>query len=301
MPDAVPTSHDSWWCKADDEYAFLGFSYEVTSCQSKSKMTKEFKDIRERFKGRYIRMYGNCDKADFYDDLIDAAWEAGIGVHALIWFGWDNPDAWKSRKAAFMKAVKSNSKAPYVIRVLQFGSEPLFDSAISPGDLASQVKKAKKELSDYGIPVTVSEMAYGYTKSGGAKEVLEAIDSVNIHTLPFFSTKASTGGKAWSIVTDDLDWFHKQADGKKVIMSQNGWPSEQYDGVRPNSDAAVANIKNEKAYFDLLDSKCSYFKESPGGGVGWFAHLYSDYMEPGYGVLDGSGSPKFDFKPKTSC
>jgi hypothetical protein len=34
MPSTVPSSTQSWWCPADTEYAFLGFSYEVTACSS---------------------------------------------------------------------------------------------------------------------------------------------------------------------------------------------------------------------------------------------------------------------------
>lgn len=52
---------------------------------------------------------------------------------------------------------------------------------------------AKANLASVGIPVTVSEMAYGYQKSGGAQEVLDAVDFVNIHVLPFFAQDASTG------------------------------------------------------------------------------------------------------------
>ncbi len=33
MPSDVPASTDGWWCNPSDEYAFLGFSYEVTSCK----------------------------------------------------------------------------------------------------------------------------------------------------------------------------------------------------------------------------------------------------------------------------
>lgn len=32
MPTDVPDSLDNWWCDMDDEYAFLGFSYEISAC-----------------------------------------------------------------------------------------------------------------------------------------------------------------------------------------------------------------------------------------------------------------------------
>jgi hypothetical protein len=85
MPSGVPNSLDGWWCNADEEYAFLGFSYEVTACiypssfhfssyssffcyrpgQSLSLLKKEFGDVRNRFNGRYIRLYGACDRQGF--------------------------------------------------------------------------------------------------------------------------------------------------------------------------------------------------------------------------------------------
>lgn len=34
MPNATPRTLDGWWCDQRDEYAFLGFSYEVTECES---------------------------------------------------------------------------------------------------------------------------------------------------------------------------------------------------------------------------------------------------------------------------
>jgi exo-beta-1,3-glucanase (GH17 family) len=92
-----------------------------------------------------------------------------------------------------LNTLQSNPKAKFVTRGVQFGSEPLFDHVLSPDQLAAQVLSAKKDLATLGIPVTVSELAYGYQENGGAQNVLDAIDFINIHMLPFFSSKASTG------------------------------------------------------------------------------------------------------------
>ena len=32
MPATLPSSLDGWWCDSDTEYAFMGFSYEITQC-----------------------------------------------------------------------------------------------------------------------------------------------------------------------------------------------------------------------------------------------------------------------------
>jgi len=53
-----------------------------------------------------------------------------------------------------------------------------------------------------------------------------------------------------------------------------------------------------QAYYDLLDSKCSYFKEQ---NIGYFAHLYSEAQGAGYGIVGFDGKPKFAFNPRTSC
>lgn len=44
-------------------------------------------------------------------------------------------------------------------RVVQFGSEPLYDWAIDVNQLASELWSLKGTLSSLGIPVTISEMA----------------------------------------------------------------------------------------------------------------------------------------------
>ena len=154
------------------------------------------------------------------DDVIAAAWEAGIGVHALVWFGFDGDDKWKTRRDALFASIKSNPKAPFVTRVVQFGSEPLFDGVLSPEELTTQVQAAQKTLKSVGVPVTVSEMQYGYAENGGAQNVLDAIDSINIHMLPFFAGDAGKAKDAWPIVQRDLNWFIKHGKGKKMYLDE---------------------------------------------------------------------------------
>ena len=85
MPNTVPKDTTGWWCDTSDEYAFVGFSYEVTACtsahllmhrqtlithllisgQSRQTLKNHFKDIRQNFQGRYVRLYGACDRPGF--------------------------------------------------------------------------------------------------------------------------------------------------------------------------------------------------------------------------------------------
>ncbi|PIL34111.1 hypothetical protein GSI_03822 [Ganoderma sinense ZZ0214-1] len=298
---ALPSDNTNWWCDPATEYAFLGFSYEVTACQSKAQLQKEFSDIRYHFDSRYVRLYGACDRDGFYDDIVEAAWDNQLGVHALVWFGFDGSDIWKTRRDTLFGALHANPKAKFVTRVVQFGSEPLFDDVLPHAQLAQQVTLAKQNLSSLHIPVTVSELAYGYQERGGAQDVLNAIDSINIHMLPFFAQTASTSDKAWPLVENDLNWFIKHGNGKKMYFDENGWPSVTSEGVQPNSPDAVADIPNEQGYYELLDQHCTDLKAVVGGGIGWFAHIYSDDQEPGYGIYNSDGVLKFPFSPRTSC
>jgi hypothetical protein len=153
-------------------------------------------------------------------------------------FGFDGDDLWIRRRETLFADLHSNSKAKFVTRVVQFGSEPLFDGVMSPKDLTAEVVAAKARLSSLRIPITVSEMAFGYQRWGGAPDVLDAVDFINIHMLPFFAQAASVGewflvliygsyhdimlsAKAsWPLVQADLNWFIAHGNGKKMYFDE---------------------------------------------------------------------------------
>lgn len=82
-----------------------------------------------------------------------------------------------------------------------------------------------------------------YQERGGAQDVLDAIDSINIHMLPFFSAEASTGlfwipvsearnnansiaNNSWHLVLSDLQWFIDHGKGKKMYFDEV-WSSKR--------------------------------------------------------------------------
>lgn len=120
--------------------------------------------------------------------------------------------------------------------------------------------------------------------------------------LPFFANDASTVPNSWGGIQYDINWFlDRTASKKKIFFSQTGWPSN--DSVwKANSPNTQASLDYEKQYFALLDSKCSYFKTLPVGGLGWFAHVWNDDGVPGWGIVEGqNGNLKFPFSAQTSC
>lgn len=131
-----------------------------------------------------------------------------------VQFGFDGDDKWQDRRDSLLDTLHSNPKAKFVTRGVQFGSEPLFDHVLTAYDLTSQVKSAQNNLAPLGIQVTVSELAYGYQETDNSHLVLDAIDYINIHMLPFFSQKATKGEAIlmqgfWSL-TDATSFFRQR-------------------------------------------------------------------------------------------
>lgn len=82
-------------------------------------------------------------------------------AHSRIQFGFNLDDIWIGRRDTLLANLHSNPRAKFVTRVLQFGSEPLFDNVLPHEELTRQVQAAQANLSSLGIPVTVSELAFG--------------------------------------------------------------------------------------------------------------------------------------------
>lgn len=77
------------------------------------------------------------------------------------------------------------------------------------------MKAAKATLISLKISVTISEMAYGFQKHNGATDVLDAIDVVDAHILPFFASDASTGecARDWATNQIAMILFHFRRPG----------------------------------------------------------------------------------------
>lgn len=167
-------------------------------------------------------------------------------MHALVWFGFDGDDIWKTRRDSLFASLHSNPKAKFVTRVVQFGSEPLFDNVLPHKQLAQQVVQAKQNLTSLDIPVTVSELAYGYQERGGAQDVLDAIDSINIHMLPFFSQEASTANMSWPLVQQDLQFFIDHGNGKKMYLDEvslSGFAANCFSKTCPTERLAICHVR----------------------------------------------------------
>lgn len=97
--------------------------------------------------------------------LNPASWEFGflrfllyytadLGVHALVWFGFEGGKEWIQRSQDLIATLNTNPKAPFVTRAVQFGSEPLFDQAVSVTSLKNRIASMQRNLTSLQIPVS---------------------------------------------------------------------------------------------------------------------------------------------------
>jgi len=103
-----------------------------------------------------------------------------VGIMPLVWFGFDGSTTlYKTRINKLVATIKRNPKAPYVVRSVTIGSEPLFDWAIGANDLAATIVDVRKQLAPYTgkekMQITTSEMPYGYTIHGDAPRVFDTV------------------------------------------------------------------------------------------------------------------------------
>jgi len=200
------------------------------------------------------------------------------------------------------RAVRILHSCPLTLVFAANYSEPLYDSVLPAARLANEVKKLKSQVAHYGIKVAISEMQYAYTVRHGSQAILDAIDVVHAHQLPFFNKDATTGANAWPSVSSSTSWFiQKTKNSKKIIFTQTGWPTNTKTW-KANSPKGVASVQSSKEYADLLDKNCELMKKLAGhGGIGWFWQIWSDTSLDGWGIIGSNGKPKWNFAPRTAC
>ena len=75
-------------------------------------------------------------------------------------------------------------------------------------------------LSD--IPVSTSELAFGWQSSGNITAMVDAVDFFMINNFPYFAWDAKDGGSStsWNDFTKDITYFEGIAQGKPLLVTQ---------------------------------------------------------------------------------
>jgi len=286
-------------------YGWEGFVYDLEGCPSQSTMTTQFKAMKSRG-ARVVMPSLYCDGQDtqtYYSSVLSAAAAANMSVMPCIWTltfeGQTFNKTIVPRINAWMNAIIKN---PTPVLALALGDEPLYDWDFGdPSDLAAYINKLKTTFKNAGlsIPISISDLAYGWQQAGDTSSVQAAVDFYMINNFPYFAQNAQSGGSAssWTNFMSDMNYFKGIAKGKPLLVTQTGWPSNE-NLYAPNSPNVVASVASEEAFWKLLDGHCSDFFKT--NNVGWMWRSWDDNLD-GWGVKSTGQTDKWSWSAKTTC
>ena len=80
-------------------------------------------------------------------------------------------------------------------------------------------------LSD--LPVSISDMAFGWQTEGDKSSVADAVDFFMINNFPYFAFDAQSGGSntSWTDFTNDMSYFESISQGKPLLVTQVTTPT----------------------------------------------------------------------------
>jgi len=287
-------------------YAFEGFVYDLEGCKSASQITSDFKSMKS-LGARVVMPTLYCasnDNINYYASIISAASTAGLWIMPLVWtlpLGTGNTfqNSVVPRINYITQAVINN---PGPVLAVALGDEPLYDWDFgSPQSLATYILAMKQNFQNAGlsIPVSISDMAYGWQQAGDTSSVAAAVDFFMVNNFPYFAWDAGYGSDStsWSDFTNDMSYFQGIATGRPILVTQTGWPSNE-DLYAPNSANVVASVSSEQAYWNLLNGHCGDFFKA--NNIGWMWRSWDDTMA-GWGLKTTSGSSKWSVTVKQTC
>lgn len=179
----------------------------------------------------------------------------------------------------------------------------------------------KAQLSDAGlsdIPVSISDMAYGWQNAGGdITPMVDVVDFFMINNFPFFSEDATTGGSAgsWNDFVRDVEYFQSIAEGKPLMVTQVRAVHLRFDlcslpvifaSYLPNVQTGWSTSREEFArtvialqagYWNLLDidRHCAdYFKTN---GIAW----RTTTLSAGVSLNERQPSVQYSSQPYSLC
>lgn len=292
--------------KITSMYGFEGFVYALDQCPSSSNLVTDFKQMKAKGARNVITFdyCGTGEDASYYGTVIQAAGQAGINIIPLAWtLLLDSSQTFQNTSVPKIQAVTEAVIAnPDPVLAVALGDEPLYDNdAGSADNLAKYVLQMKSAFTNAGlsIPISISELAYGWQISGNITKLANAVDFFMINNFPYFAFDAESGGSStsWGDFTNDISYYTSIANGKPLLVTQTGWPSNE-ELWSPNSPAVVASVPSEEAYWKLLDSHCEDFFKA--NNIGWMWRSWNDVLT-GWGALYSNGTQKWNFSAKQTC
>ena len=218
------------------------------------------------------------------DQVAPIARKLGLKVLQGLWLGRERD----FNRVQIDGAIAIANQYPDVMRAVVFGNEVLLRGEMSPSDLAAVVREVKQKV-PASVPVTYADVWEFWLRS---KELVEAVDFVTIHILPYWEDLPIAAAVAADHVVSIRRQVAASFPSKDIMIGEVGWPSagRMREGALPSlSNQArviqdvIARAKAEHFHVNVIEAFDQPWKRQFEGTVG--GH---------WGLLDAqSRLPKF--------
>lgn len=228
--------------------------------------------IRERMEmiKPYTKWIRSFSCTDGNENIPRIAYENGIKTLVGAWLG--KSEAINEREIANLIEIAKNGHAD----IVAVGNEVMYRGDLTEEELLSYIYRVKKELPN--VPVGYVDAYYEFENR---PKITEACDIILANCYPFWEGCSIEYSLLY--MKDMFRRATKAAKGKRVIISETGWPNvgEKFHGAKPSFNNAIRYFINtqlwakedgiETFYFSSFDEP---WKTSDEGDVGAFWGLW---------------------------
>lgn len=174
--------------------------------------------------------------------------EYGIKTMVGAWLG-DNPDINEKEIKGLIKLANEE-----YVDIAAVGNEVLYRGDLTEGALLEFMFRVKKEITN--IPVGYVDAYFEFTDH---PKVTEACDVVLANCYPFW--EGCDQDYSLLYMKDMYRRAMQAANGKKVIISETGWPSQgtSLEGAYPNYENFLKYFMNTQKWSEEEDIEIFYF------------------------------------------
>tara|TARA_R110000868_G_scaffold37111_14_gene131599 strand:- start:6124 stop:7008 length:885 start_codon:yes stop_codon:yes gene_type:complete len=256
----------------------IGFSPYVEGQEPGDQITED--QIRRRMEiikpyTKWVRSFSCTDGNELIPKI---AHENGIKTLVGAWLGTDEE---KNEKE--IQALIKAAKAGYV-DIAAVGNEVMYREDLSEEELLSFIARVKKELPD--IPVSYVDAYYEFENRPA---IVDACDVILANCYPYW--EGCHIDYAFVYMKDMYNRAIKAAKGKRVIISEAGWPNkgDTFHGAVPSEENAIKYFVNTQVWSKSDDIEVFYFssfdeswKTGTEGDVGAYWGLWDKDENPKY-------------------
>lgn len=206
----------------------------------------------------------------------------GMKVYLGIWIGGEE----MANRVQIETALSLANRYPDVIRAIIVGNEVLLRRDQSPAALATLIREVKGRTS---LPVTYADVWEFWVQN---KDLVNLVDFVTIHTLPYWEDVPMPIEKAAAHIHETRKHVAEMFPGKEILIGEVGWPSfgRMREGALPSLSnqarllADVTRYAREGGYkFNWIEVIDQPWKRRSEGTVGGYWGIFAA----------GADEPKF--------